>query len=230
MANQHQGHENHLRFLVFKYTFRNYAIILYDLPFIYFNLTHIPHCHNGNSTWTTESGEFFFFCNIVCVPSLKTTPQWVYYIKTISLSSCLRELNLLFGHTCRGHMRLLPPLFPGNCRARACAHTRRAGNKRRQSARQDNVLERLGAGGASVLQHAAAIFPPIRAAQIKSLDFAHTHQHFKERKKKKIWQMVHKFTPETPHLTLIGYDYIWEYMSKISLIEVCLILYDLFLN
>jgi len=57
-----------------------------------------------------------------------------------------------------------PPLFHGRGRARACAHTRRARNKRRQSARQDNVLERLGAGGASVLQHAAAIFPPIRAA------------------------------------------------------------------
>lgn len=130
-------------------------------------------------------------------------------------------------------MRLLPPLFPGNCRARARAHTRRAGNKRRQSARQDNVLERLGAGGASVLQHAAAIFPPIRAAEIKSLDFAHTHQHFKERKKKKNLadgSQIHPHTPETPHLTLIGYDYIWEYMSKISLIEVCLILYDLFLN
>lgn len=125
----------------------------------------------------------------------------------------------------------LPPLFLGRCRARACAHTRRAGNKRRQSARQDNVLERLGAGDASVLQHAAAIFPPIRAAEIKSLDFAHTHKNFKERQKKKIWQMVQQISPpQTPYLTLIGYDYIWEYMSNFFLIDVCLILYDLFLK
>lgn len=70
-------------------------------------------------------------------------------------------------------------------------------------------------GGANDLQHAAAIFPPIRAAEIKSLDSAHTHTKFQRTKEKKTWQMVHQFTPpETPYLTLIGYDYIGECMSN----------------
>lgn len=44
----------------------------------------------------------------------------------------------------------------------------------------------------------------------------HTHtQISKKERKKKNWQMVHQFTPpETPYLTLIGYNYIWEYMSN----------------
>jgi len=46
--------------------------------------------------------------------------------------------------------------------------------------------------------------------------------------------MVHQFTPtppETPYLTLIGYDYIWEYMSKFSLRGLPYVVrYDLFLK
>ncbi len=81
------------------------------------------------------------------------------------------------------------------------------------------------------IQHAAAIFPPIRAAEIKSLDFTHTHTHTHiQRKKEKSvadGSPIYLPPPGTLYWTLIGYDCIWEYNVEFSPQRV---LCDLFLN
>lgn len=164
---------------------------------------------------------FFFFCNIVFF-LLKRHHNRSIILKTISLSSCLRELNLLFGHTCRGHLRLfsavLPhcPLYFPVTAVHAHARTRVELETKGGRARAKTTCSRDWGREARALYSTRRRYSRLFARQRSRALTLHTHTPTFQRKKKKKKLKSGRWctnSPPHPRNPTLNVNWIWLHMG-----------------